>query len=173
MNAIRKLDVRNSEIDLARVIYEAFLVNRPQGAFVALFRLGHGIDGTAGLGTGPQRPRDLLDDLNAVLGRERIPVADVPALLRGLAPHWGPYRSLTGVQLRTVLRDDHGIRVPSTGNTWPLDPATVRACIAERGARQAGAEAGQGGVRSSTTSPDPRIPAFRETETGNLIWGWT
>jgi hypothetical protein len=53
--------------------------------------------------------RDLLDDLAAVLGTDRVRLANVPALLRDLAPTWGPYRALTGVQLRDLL-DDAGIR---------------------------------------------------------------
>src|SRR4051794_30163988 len=47
-------------------------------------------DGTAD----PEAERDLLADLDAVLGDERVPAADAPALLRDLAPSWGPYRRL-------------------------------------------------------------------------------
>lgn len=36
-------------------------------------------------------PRDLLEDLDEVLGDESVPAADVPALLSRLAPRWHPY----------------------------------------------------------------------------------
>lgn len=82
---------------------------------------------------GPMERRDLLADVAAVLDDdEPIPVAEVPARLRRLAPSWGPYRSLTGKALREQLADQHGIKVPSTANRWPLDPATVRAVLADR-----------------------------------------
>lgn len=76
--------------------------------------------------------RDLLADLDEVLGHEPLPVADVASLLSALAPGWGPYRSLTGKALRERLVRDHGVKVPSTGNRWPLDPATVREALARR-----------------------------------------
>jgi hypothetical protein len=34
---------------------------------------------------------------------ERVKLADLPALLRKLAPDWPPYRSRTGVDLRDLL----------------------------------------------------------------------
>jgi S-DNA-T family DNA segregation ATPase FtsK/SpoIIIE len=43
-----------------------------------------------------EESRDLLADLGSVLGNERVPAADVPALLRDLAPNWLPYRRLNG-----------------------------------------------------------------------------
>ncbi|MGL5826648.1 MAG: cell division protein FtsK [Nocardioides sp.] len=70
--------------------------------------------------------RDLLADLDAVLGADPIPSADVPPLLKRHAPTWGPYQTLTGKALRTQLADVYGIRVPSTGNRYPLDPITIR-----------------------------------------------
>ena len=48
-----------------------------------------------------------------------------------LAPSWRPYASLTGTQLRAQLAQ-LGVKVPSTGNRWPLDPAAVRAALARR-----------------------------------------
>jgi S-DNA-T family DNA segregation ATPase FtsK/SpoIIIE len=75
--------------------------------------------------------RDLLDDLDQVLGDDRVRLADVPALLRDLAPTWGPYRALTGVQLRDLL-DDAGVRITTTGNVPRLDPADFRRVLAER-----------------------------------------
>jgi S-DNA-T family DNA segregation ATPase FtsK/SpoIIIE len=76
--------------------------------------------------------RDLLEDLDAVLGTDTVPAADVPALLREHAPDWAPYRALTGKALREVLAGEHGIKVPSTGNRWPVDPVTVRDALAAR-----------------------------------------
>lgn len=78
-----------------------------------------------------EKPRDLLDDLDEVLGVEVIKSADAPALLRDLAPDH--YRNLSGVQLREQLAKV-GVRVPSTGNLWPLDPAAVRSALARRDA---------------------------------------
>ena len=76
--------------------------------------------------------RDLLNDLDQVLGIERIGTADIPALLRDLAPGWAPYERLTGTALRTILREQYGITVPRAHNTWPLNPATVREHLAQR-----------------------------------------
>jgi len=75
--------------------------------------------------------RDLLEDLDEVLGAEPVPSADVPALLARLAPQWAPYRELSGKVLRDRLAS-LGIKVPSTGNRWPLDPVTVREVLARR-----------------------------------------
>jgi DNA segregation ATPase FtsK/SpoIIIE, S-DNA-T family len=75
--------------------------------------------------------RDLLDDVDQVLGDERVRLADVPALLRDVAPTWGPYRALTGVQLRDLL-DDAGVRTTNVGNVLRLDPADLRRVLAER-----------------------------------------
>jgi S-DNA-T family DNA segregation ATPase FtsK/SpoIIIE len=75
--------------------------------------------------------RDLLDDLATVLGNERVPEADVPARLRDLAPTYEPYRRLTGVGLREVLEREYGIKVPSTGNRYPVDPVAIRNRVAE------------------------------------------
>jgi S-DNA-T family DNA segregation ATPase FtsK/SpoIIIE len=75
--------------------------------------------------------RDLLADLDEVLGRERVRLADVPALLRDLAPTWGAYRTLTGAQLRDEL-DDAGVRTTNAGNVLRLNPADLRRVLAER-----------------------------------------
>ncbi len=77
--------------------------------------------------------RDLLADLDAVLtGDEPVNSADVPALLKRHAPSWLPYQGLTGKALRELLADEHGIKVPSTGNRYPIDPTTVREAIVLR-----------------------------------------
>jgi S-DNA-T family DNA segregation ATPase FtsK/SpoIIIE len=81
--------------------------------------------------------RDLLDDIAAVLAGHsgRVRVADLPAMLRKLAPSWGPYRDLNGVQLRGLL-DDEGVRTTNTGNVRELDPAEVHRAAAERGRQE-------------------------------------
>jgi S-DNA-T family DNA segregation ATPase FtsK/SpoIIIE len=76
--------------------------------------------------------RDLLADLDEVLGSDRVRLADVPALLRDLAPAWTPYKSLNRLQLRDQL-EDLGVRVTNTSNVMRLDPADLRAVIARRG----------------------------------------
>lgn len=75
--------------------------------------------------------RDLLEDLDEVLGDHVVPVADIPALLSRLAPEWVPYRRMTGKALRVELAK-RGVKVPSTGNRWPVDPVTVRQALATR-----------------------------------------
>lgn len=94
----------------------------------------------AGVPTGATSPaprqieetRDLLDDLDEVLDTEPVKVADVPALLRELAPHWMRYRSLTGTDLRAWLERDYRIKVPSTNNRYPVDPVAIREALARR-----------------------------------------
>jgi S-DNA-T family DNA segregation ATPase FtsK/SpoIIIE len=78
--------------------------------------------------------RDLLEDVAAVLANEDapVPVADVAARLRKLAPAWAPYRSMRGVQLRKRLDDEYGLVLPSTGNRWPVNPDAVRAVLSDR-----------------------------------------
>jgi len=79
----------------------------------------------------PIEVRDLLADLDAVLGDERVRLADLPALLRDLAPGWGDYRTLTAIRLRELL-DDTGVRVTNTGNILRLDPADLRRILTQR-----------------------------------------
>lgn len=76
-----------------------------------------------------EEPRDLLDDLDEVLGTDRVRLADVPALLRDLAPGWGPYRALTGVQLGALLETKYRVRVTKTGNVPRLDPGDLREAV--------------------------------------------
>jgi S-DNA-T family DNA segregation ATPase FtsK/SpoIIIE len=90
------------------------------------------------LAGGPERPaietRDLLEDVAAVLANDTgpVPVADVPARLRTLAPGWAPYRNLKGVDLRRRLDEEYGLVVPSTGNRYPVNPDAVRAVLSDR-----------------------------------------
>jgi DNA segregation ATPase FtsK/SpoIIIE, S-DNA-T family len=74
--------------------------------------------------------RDLLEDLAEVIGVEPVPVADLPARLRDLAPGWPPYQSLTGKQVVSQLAARYDVKVPSTGNRYPVDPVTVREALA-------------------------------------------
>ena len=78
-----------------------------------------------------EKSRDLLADLAEVLGAEPVRAADIPALLRDLAPEYKPYASITGVQVREQLAE-HGYKAPSTGNRYPVDPAEVRKALALR-----------------------------------------
>ncbi|MEV0382457.1 hypothetical protein [Nonomuraea sp. NPDC050643] len=81
----------------------------------------------AGALTAP-RSRDLLEDLAAVMGGETIRAADLPALLARYAPTWQPYKTLTGKQLVEDLTA-LGVKVPTTGNRWPVNPDDVRAAL--------------------------------------------
>ena len=99
-------------------------------ALAEIARIGRGMPGME-RGLLAIEVRDLLDDLDAVLGTERVRLADVPALLRDLAPTWGPYRTLTGVQLRDLL-DAAGVRTTNVGNVLRLDPADLRRVLAGR-----------------------------------------
>jgi DNA segregation ATPase FtsK/SpoIIIE, S-DNA-T family len=76
--------------------------------------------------------RDLLVDLAAVLGADTVPTADAPALLAKAHPTWAPYAALTGKALREILADQYGVKVPSTGNRYPIDPTTIRDALARR-----------------------------------------
>jgi S-DNA-T family DNA segregation ATPase FtsK/SpoIIIE len=79
--------------------------------------------------------RDLLTDLAHVLGTDPLPAADIPPLLTRLAPHWAPYRRMTGKSLRQALARQ-GVKVPTTGNRYPLDPSSVREALARRATTQ-------------------------------------
>lgn len=97
----------------------------------AMGKVAHGTPVEATAVIEPEQKRDLLEDLDEVLGRDSIPAADVPPLLRKLAPTWLPYTSLTGRELVKQLAE-RGVKVPSTGNRYPLDPLTVRTALAKQ-----------------------------------------
>lgn len=88
-------------------------------------------------GTRPARAletsRDLLADVAEVVGAGPDPVraADVPALLAKAFPTWTPYQRLTGKELVQQL-GELGVKVPSTGNRWPIHPETVRKALTRR-----------------------------------------
>ncbi|GII89462.1 hypothetical protein Ssi03_74520 [Sphaerisporangium siamense] len=88
----------------------------------------------AGVAAQPEDERDLLEDLAAVLGGEMRYLADLPALLSRHAPRWAPYARLSGKQLREQLAE-LGVKVPSTGNKWPVYPDLIREALALRAAQ--------------------------------------
>jgi len=98
----------------------------------AIARAGRKVPGTDPSAASLLVERDLLEDLDAVLGTDPLPIADVASLLSAHAPGWAPYRSLTGKALRQRLAQRYGVKVPSTGNRWPLDPVAVREALARR-----------------------------------------
>lgn len=100
-------------------------------AMDAIERRGKGVPGTSATRREPAK-RDLLEDLAAVLGEDPVPAADVPALLAHHVPAWAPYKTMTGKAVRDALTTTYGIKVPSTGNRYPIDPATIRQALAER-----------------------------------------
>jgi S-DNA-T family DNA segregation ATPase FtsK/SpoIIIE len=76
--------------------------------------------------------RDLLADLDAVMdGPDRVRLADLPARLRNLAPAWGPYKTMTRIDLDALLGRE-GVRTTNTGNILRLDPADLRDALARR-----------------------------------------
>ncbi|MCA1676155.1 MAG: hypothetical protein LC799_29595, partial [Actinobacteria bacterium] len=66
-------------------------------------RAEHGGRATATIVSQHPRERDLLADVDEVLGADPVPTAEVAALLKRLAPHWAPYRGLTGKALCAQL----------------------------------------------------------------------
>ena len=99
-------------------------------SLAAMARHGRGLPG----GESPRaiESRDLLADLDEVLGPDRVRLSDVPGLLRKLAPSWGLYRALTGEQLKSLLAD-RGVRWTNSGNVPRLDPAEVRRVLHREG----------------------------------------
>lgn len=88
----------------------------------------------AGIASGPaavEARRDLLADLAAALGGATESAADLPPLLAKVAPRWAPYRTLTGKALREQLAE-LGVKVPSTGNKWPISPELIREALIRR-----------------------------------------
>jgi S-DNA-T family DNA segregation ATPase FtsK/SpoIIIE len=73
--------------------------------------------------------RDLLGDLDEVLGHERVKLRDAAGLLRALAPAWGPYQAMTAKQLGQDLAA-RGVRTVNSSGTPYLDPADLRGTIA-------------------------------------------
>lgn len=76
--------------------------------------------------------RDLLEDIRDIIGGRTVPAADLARLLKQHAPQWLPYRDLDGITLRKLLWDEHRVRVPSTGNRWPVTPKLIADAIGVR-----------------------------------------
>jgi DNA segregation ATPase FtsK/SpoIIIE, S-DNA-T family len=64
----------------------------------------------------------------------KVPAADIPARLRALAPDWAPYRAITGLQIRQYLDNEYGVKVATTGQRYPVDPAAIRDAFTRRDA---------------------------------------
>ncbi|WAL65604.1 cell division protein FtsK [Amycolatopsis cynarae] len=77
----------------------------------------------------PGKQRDLLEDLDEVLGNDPVPAARVAPLLSALDPDWPPYQGLTGTRLCAELAM-LGVKVPSSKNRYPIDPVTIREALA-------------------------------------------
>lgn len=75
-----------------------------------------------------QPPRDLIADLNQLLGDERVRISALPHLLRQLAPTHVAYQSLNGLKVAEKLRE-RGVRITRSGNVARLDPADLRQAI--------------------------------------------
>ncbi|MEU9686143.1 ATP-binding protein [Amycolatopsis japonica] len=76
--------------------------------------------------------RDLIEDLATVMtGDEAVNAGDLVGALRNLDPGYKPYKELTKPKLVDALKE-LGIKPPSTGNLYPVDPVTVRQLFAGR-----------------------------------------
>lgn len=79
--------------------------------------------------------RDIITDLAAVMtGDDAVNAGDLVGALRNLAPGYKPYKALTKAKLVALLREEHGLKIPSTDNLYPVDPITVRQLHAGRAA---------------------------------------
>ncbi|WP_103347981.1 hypothetical protein [Amycolatopsis sp. CA-128772] len=82
--------------------------------------------------------RDLIEDLATVMvGDEPVNAGDLVGALRNLAPGYKPYKALNKAKLVALLREEHGLKIPSTDNLYPVDPVTVRQLNAGRVALRA------------------------------------
>ncbi len=99
-----------------------------QRSLEEMARQGRGVPGS---GSRPRaiETRDLLADLDEVLGHERVKLRDAVGLLRALAPAWGAYRQMTAKQLGEELAG-RGVRTVNSSGTPYLDPAGLRGTIA-------------------------------------------
>ncbi len=75
--------------------------------------------------------RDLLDDLDEVIGDDRVKLRDAVGLLRKLAPAWSRYQRKTAKQLAADLAAEGVRTVNSSGTPW-LDPAELHRVLAGR-----------------------------------------
>lgn len=75
--------------------------------------------------------RDLLADLDEILGDDPVMAPELPPRLRSLAPEATDYSKLTGKALIAELAM-LGVKVSSTGNRWPVNPRVIRDAISNR-----------------------------------------
>jgi S-DNA-T family DNA segregation ATPase FtsK/SpoIIIE len=99
----------------------------------AMKNLAPGTPAGATLALPAAEQRDLLADVAEVIGGDGEPVrlSVLAVRLKDLAKTWGPYRSLTGVQLRQQLTE-LDVRTTNTDNVPRLDLADLRAELARR-----------------------------------------
>lgn len=102
------------------------LINR---VLAELRRRGKPVPGSDGASL--PAARELLDDLQEVLGTQRVKVRDAVGLLRGLAPAWGAYRSMTATRLRELLAAEN-VRVINSSGIYYLDPADLSAAVEQK-----------------------------------------
>ncbi|MEU4672434.1 cell division protein FtsK [Amycolatopsis sp. NPDC023774] len=74
-------------------------------------------------------PRDLLEDLDEVLRDVTEPLAAAKVAPLLIALDGREYAGLDGTKLRALLAQ-RGVKVPSTGNRYPIDPVTIREAMA-------------------------------------------
>lgn len=77
-------------------------------------------------------PRDLLTDIDHLLGDERVRLSRLSQMLRQLAPEWEPYEKLNGVLLAGELKA-RGVRWLKTAGLPCLDPADLRVILKKAG----------------------------------------
>lgn len=103
-----------------------------QRALAAMAEEGRAVPGTV---RGPLaiEQRNLLDDLAEVTKHRggKVRVSELPDLLHNLAPSWGPYRGLNGVQLRKELMAA-GVPTTNPGNVPTLDLDELATAISKR-----------------------------------------
>jgi S-DNA-T family DNA segregation ATPase FtsK/SpoIIIE len=99
-------------------------------ALTAMADQGRPLPGTE-RGPTPITVRDLLADVDQVLGADRVKLRDLLGMLRTLAPSWAPYKTMTATALREALEDE-GVKTVNLSGTVYADPAEVRSTIARR-----------------------------------------
>ena len=100
-------------------------------AMAAIEERGMGLPGRDRPVRRVETSRDLLADVSEVIGDQTIYCNDIPALLSRLAPNWHPYKGLSGKALRQQLEAE-GVKIPSTGNRYPVSPDLIREALAKR-----------------------------------------
>lgn len=100
-----------------------------QRSLAEIERRGHAIPGTD-RARRELETRELLDDLDAALDGidYRVKLTDAVAGLRRIAPHWEPYKRMSGTDLKPHLKA-FAIRVYTTGNIHSIDPSDVRTAV--------------------------------------------